>query len=952
VEFRVLGPLDVLFGDRTADLGTPRQKALLGLLLLRAGTVVSCERLADDLWDGDPPETARHTVQSYAHRLRRALGPEAWRLQTRAPGYQVKVSAEELDSQRFQQLAEDAHRALLRGEPAPAADLLDSALSLWRGPLLADLPDLAAFEPERGRLTALRLTALEDRFEAGLALGRHATLVAQLEALLREQPLRERLWGQLMLALYRSGRQAEALNAFRHARRVLTDELGIDPSRWLTRLHEQILLQDPALDPLMPRPERPRTNLPTYRTTFVGRRRDLDELQGMLLTRRLVTVTGPAGVGKTRLAVHAAAGITAHFPHGTFFVSLADVDDVTLVASTIAATLEITTTQRPPAQALVDHLRTRRLLLVLDNAEHVLAAAGTVTQLLDAAPALTVLATSRVPLHLSGEQEYRLDPLPTPEPHDLGSELSRHDALALFAERAVAVAPHFRLDADSAPLVAEVVSRLDGLPLAIELAATRLRALPLRELLRRLSPALPLLGGAPVDSAPRHRTLTRAIAWSEQQLPPPDRALFMRLGVFRGGIDLEAAEAIAAGPPVVNVVTGMANLVEASLLEPPGATTADVRARFRMLETTREYAIGQLRRNGAEVEVGRRHARFFAALVQRAEPELTTGAQAAWLTRLDTEHANLRSALAFSGQTGEIDLALVTAGRMWRFWQLRGHLAEGRRCLEDVLAVAARSTDGADPTGPTEAARAKALIGLAGICYWQSDLDAAEDAYHRARARGRQAGDWWLELEALLGLVSTIACHRGDLVQAAPFEDQFQALIAEHPDPFAMGFGLATSQLMRLFAGELEESRRYGEQLVQACRELGQRWYEGQTLRTLGYTSLRQKRYEQAEIELSQSLHIAAEARDVTGAAIDLDRLALAAVGTGQPTRAVVLAGAAAALREAAGGGLPVEAFRWETEHPKDTARRFLSEGEIDRAWARGRTMTLDDAIAFSSSAR
>ncbi len=314
MEFRVLGPLEVVAGGQPLCLGTPRQRTLLALLLVRAGEVVSCGRLVEDLWDGNPPPTGRHTLQGYAHRLRQMLGRDAWRVQTRPPGYRLKVSAGELDAQRFQDLAGEGRRALVCGDPQVAAGRLAAALGLWRGPLLADLPEVAALEPERARLEALRLTALEDRVEAELALGGHATLVGELEAVLAEHPYRERLWGQLMLALYRSGQQADALQAFHRARQVLDEELGIQPSRWLCRRQEQILLQDTALNPPEPLPPpRPLHNLPAQRSSFVGRRHELAELQGLLQTHRLVCVTGPPGSGKTRLAVESLAGVANPF---------------------------------------------------------------------------------------------------------------------------------------------------------------------------------------------------------------------------------------------------------------------------------------------------------------------------------------------------------------------------------------------------------------------------------------------------------------------------------------------------------------------------------------------------------------------------------------------------------------------------------------------------------------
>jgi predicted ATPase/DNA-binding SARP family transcriptional activator len=941
VEFRVLGPPEVVAAGQPLELGTPRQRTLLGLLLLHAGEVVSYDRLVEDLWDGNPPATARHTLQGYVHRLRRTLGADAWRLITRPPGYQLKVATGELDAQRFQDLATAGRHALVRDDPQAAADQLAVGLSLWRGPLLADLDEVAALAPERARLEALRLTALEDRIEADLALGGHGGLVAELEALLADHPYRERLWGQLMLALYRSGRQADALQAFHRARQVLDEELGLEPSRWLRRRQEQILLQDPALEQPDPTPPpRPPHHLPAQRTRFVGRRRELAELQGLLQTRRLVCVTGPPGSGKTRLAVEIAASLLEAFPHGAWFVSLAEVAEPELVRSAVGTALAVPELpERPAAQALTDHLRSRRLLLVLDNFEHLLPAAVRVAELLDAAPGLTVLATSRAPLRLSGEQEYPLAPLPLPLPRpDAPAGLLGNDALALFADRAAAVDPHFVLGADNAPLVAEVVARLDGLPLAIELAAARLRLFSLEELARRLSPALPQLSGGPVDHAARQRTLRDAIAWSDRLLGPAERALLRRLGVFQGGFTLQAAEAVAQGPPVTDLMADLATLIEASLLIRP---MGPGEPRFWMLETIREYALEQLEAAGEDQDTGARHARFYAGLVEQAEPELTGADQERWLERLQAEHANLQAALRWASQTGDTDLALLMAARLWRFWQLRGHFAEGRRWLEEVLAA----------EGPASVPRAKALIGLAGLCYWQGDWDAAEAAYGQARELAKGLEDWWLELEALFGVAFTLACHRGELQAAAPIEQQFQAIIAEHPEPLAIGLGLATSQMMRLFAGDLDGSRAYGEQCLAGTRALGERWYESQILRTLALTSMLQGRYQQAERELRECLEVAVELGDLAGVALDLDRLGQAAVALGQPERAVVLAGAGDRLRESVGGGLTVESGRWETEHPRDAARRQLTDTEIDRAWAQGRTMGLEDVVAYVRTA-
>lgn len=941
MEFRVLGPVEVVGQGALLDVGAPRLRLLLALLLVRSGETVSSDRLIEDLWEADPPETARHTLQGYVYRLRSALGSDGWRLGTRPLGYQLKLSPDELDSRRFQDLAHEGRIALAEGHPEAAAGLLKEALGLWRGSALADLPDLLALEPERAWLEGMRLSVLEDRVEADLALGRHSALAEELERLVLEHPFRERLWGQRMVALYRAGRQAEALRAFRRAREVLGEELGIEPSPWLSRLEEQILIHHPDLEqPRSTPPPHSPSNLPVQRTSFVGRRRELADLAGLLATRRLVTVVGPPGSGKTRLAVEAASRSMEDYPHGVFFVSLAEVEQPDLIASAIADAVGVSAIDRPVLEALIDHAKARRLLLVLDNFEHLLGGAPLVGDLLDAAPGLRVLATSRAPLQLSGEQEYGLFPLSIPEAGELKSaeDPSGFDALVLFADRATAVDHLFTLTVDNGPLVAEVVAAVDGLPLAIELAAARLRLFPLAELRLRLDRVLPLLTKGPIDLPIRQRTLRDAVAWSYDLLDPLEQVLFRRLGIFRGGFTLEAAEAIASGSPIPDVLDGVSVLVEVHLLRGPAEGGPP---RYSMLETIREYALEQLRAGGEEEEIARRHASFFSTLVEQAEPELTRAKQAEWLTRLAAEHANLRSVLGWAKQSGQTDLGLLVAGRMWRFWLFRGLLAEGRLWLGDLLMLAAEV-----PTIP----RVKAILGLAGLCYWQGDWEGAETHYREAVTVLGELDEWWLELEALVGLAMTVACHRGDPEEAAPFDQRVQALVAQREDPLATGFAMATSAMVRLFTGDLEGSRRYNEQVLAASRAFGERWYEGQTLRLLALTSLMQERFEQAGKEQCGSLDIAWEAGGHIGVALDLDGLGRAAAGLGRLERGVILAGAASRLREEVGGGVGAERLPWEPKHPRDSARGVLPEPTIDVAWARGRSMSADEAVAYAKN--
>jgi predicted ATPase/DNA-binding SARP family transcriptional activator len=955
MEFRVLGPLEVVREGSALDVGSPRLRLLLALLVLRSPAVVSVDRLISDLWDTDPPETARHTLQAYVYRLRQALGPDGWRVQSRAPGYVLKTSPDELDARQFHSLAETGRVAAGDGRHAEAAGCFREALDLWRGPALADLAELNALEPERARLESLQLGVLEARVDADLALGHHDRVVDELEALVTDHPFRERLWGQLMRALYRVGRQADALGAFRRAQQVFDEQLGIEPSPSLCRLQEQILIHHADLgEPLRVGPEGPRRSPPTPRTDFVGRTAELADLTGLLATRRLVTVTGPPGAGKTRLALAAADVATPNYSHGVCFVPLAEIDEPSLLLSGIAAALGVSSTDRHVLDALIDHVRSWRLLLLLDNVEHLLPDVTAVGELLDAAPGLHVLATSRAPLRLSGEQEYALPPLPLPAPSELTStaDPGDFDALTLFADRAKDIDSHFTLGAGNAAMVAEIVARVDGLPLAIELAAARLRLFPLTELHRHVTDDLPQLAEGAVDQPTRHRTLREAIAWSYRLLGPGEQALLRRLGVFRGGFTLDAAQLVVASSAVEVTAEGISKLIEASVLQPPNDVDADV-VRYSMLETVREYAVEQLRAHGEYEAVARRHADFYADLAKRSEPELTRAEQPRWLRHLEAEHDNLCAVLRWSAHGGDLDLGLVTAGRLWRYWHFRARLAEGRTWLADLLALTS------DRPG---VARTKALLGFAGVCYWQGDLDAAEAHYRlavdtvRALEPVGAVGDryltpWWLELEALLGLVVTIACHRGDPESAAPLEEQYQAIVAAHPaDTLAMGTGAATTALVRLFTDDLAGCRQYGDLVVAGTRAIGERWYESQMTRTLALVSLRQHRYEQAEDELRASLDIAAELGDLPSAAIDLDRLGQTAVALGLPARAVTLAGAAARLREDLGGGLAIDDMRWETVHPVDAAREMLAETEIELAWARGRSLSVDDAIAYARS--
>ena len=663
MDFRILGPLEVVADGRVVRLNAAKPRALLAILLLHANEPVSSDRLIDDLWAGRPPATAAKVLQTYVFQLRKALGDA--RIVTRPTGYELSVDPTRLDLHRVERLVIEARGAA----PPAAAQNLREALALWRGPPLADFTYEPWAQTEIGRLEELRLEALQERIDADLALGRHADLIGEVELLVAQHPLLERLRGQLMLALYRSGRQADALDAYRGARETLVAQLGIEPGSALRHLEQAILNQDPALD-VSPGP--PARALRILSTSFVGRKRELREIRALLLRPDVgvLTLTGAAGTGKTRLAVEVAAGLDNEFPGGVVLVELAPIADADLVATTIAGALGLGgSPERGSLEALVAALRGRRALLVLDNFEQVLDAAAMLTELLAGAPGLTLLVTSRAPLDISEERIYPVSALQLPDPSRAleVDRLRRTEAVRLFVARARDIRPDFELSELNADAVAELCVRLDGLPLALELAAARIKLLSPRHVLERLGVRLEVLKAEPGAGLPeRHRTLRAAIEWSYDLLGAEEQALFTSLGVFVGGFTLDGAKAIA-GDLELDVVAGVESLLNNSLLRT--APMAAGEPRFGMLETIREYALERLAERGDGKAVRRRHAGFYLSLAEEAEPALLGPQQLTWLERLDAERDNLRAALTWATEDGEADVGLRIGAALWRYWQ-------------------------------------------------------------------------------------------------------------------------------------------------------------------------------------------------------------------------------------------------------------------------------------------
>jgi predicted ATPase/class 3 adenylate cyclase len=540
------------------------------------------------------------------------------------------------------------------------------------------------------------------------------------------------------------------------------------------------------------------STLPSPLTSFVGRQREVHRVTELVRTNRLVTLTGPGGTGKTRLAVEVARRSVDAFPDGTYFVDLSAIRDPLLIPDSIASALQLMPERsgRSVLEIVKEHLRDRATLLLLDNFEQVLAGADSVAALLGAASHLHVMATSRAPLGLSGERAFPVPPLEIPDASLDVAALRQNETISLFVDRATAVDPSFSLADEDVMIVAEIGTRLDGLPLAIELAASRVRIFPPRHLLERLEPALPMLVGGPRDAPERQRTLEAAISWSHDLLDDAARVLFRRLAVFAGGWTVDAMVDVAdRGGDLGDMLGVLDSLVEHSLVH---RVPADTQGRLRMLDTIREFALAQLAGSGDGPEVRRRHVLRFFDLAQRAAPHLTRPDQRRWLDELSAEHDNLRAALRRAIDSGEGQTALLLAASLWRFWYARGHLEEGRRWLEAALALPSSR----EPTTP----RARAHTAVAGIAYWQSDFDTALRSYDRALDIDRTLGDRAAMVEGLLNLGETQAVT-GDPESGVALMEESLALARELGDRRGEAWALWGLGAARMFAGDFDASR-------------------------------------------------------------------------------------------------------------------------------------------------
>ena len=952
LELGILGPVEARVAGRPVQVPGVRQRALLAALVLARGHVVPVDRLVDEVFGEAPPRDARNALQTYVVRLRQALGPAGPVVATRPPGYVLEVPADAVDAERFTALLGQARAT---DAPAPALALLDQAIGLWRGPAYAEFAATFA-RAEALRLQELRLAAQEDRAVLLLRLDRVAEATATLEAIAAAEPWRERAVALLVTALAQAGRSAHALAALTGYRDRLRDELGLDPSPRLRRLEEQVLRG--ALDPVGPvQTGQDRRLRPGPAASFVGRERELALVHASLASARLVTLVGPGGVGKTRLAQEAAGD---HDPG--WWVDLAPLRDPGAVpyavADVVGVDRTLTTGTDLPA-ALGQWAGRARGLLVLDSCEHLLGAvAGLAETLLAGSSGLSVLATSRERLAADGEQVLAVPPLAVPAP---GDETVDDPAVRLFVDRARASDPELAAGPRLLRRVGDICRALDGLPLAIELAAARIGTLTVDDLADRLDARFELLRTGRRGGNSRHQTLRAVIDWSFELLGADEQRLFLRLSVFAGGFDIAAAEAVAADDdvPAGRVADLVAQLAERSMLTRPGAGGV---GRYRVLETLRAYAADRLPADEAD-RVRSRHASFMVDLAERAEAGLYGPDEQAWAHRVEQWLDDLRAAWGWARDAGQVDLAVRLAAAVIRYgyWRVQGDLLawgswvaanvsahprlavahagaaaaawlDGR--LEEASDLARRGIEAAG--GPASTSAAAPLEALGDVAMLAGDLAAALEAYRAVATLAPPADQAGLAV-ATANQALTLA-YAGDRAAGAAAQAAVAtALASGNPTAIAMarfaeGEAFADADPARASAALDEAIRR--------AREVGNRFVAGAALTAM--VALR-GRHGPPEAALS----LFRDAVDHWRAngnrsllVVTLRNLVVLLARTGRDQSAATLAATLEETAESRPYG--AEAARITTALA--AVRRRLGEAAYGRAWAAGTARTLEEA--------
>jgi predicted ATPase/class 3 adenylate cyclase len=751
------------------------------------------------------------------------------------------------------------------------------------------------------------------------------------------------------------------------------DDLGAHRLRDLQRPEHLFQLLHPALPaefPPLPSLGTLPNNLPQQVTRFIGREQEMAEVKRLLAGGRLLTVTGAGGTGKTRLSLQVAADLLEGERDGVWLVELARLSDPALVPQAVAASLGIREAfaaelraermlanprergleSNSPTQLLVEHVRSRQLMLILDNCEHLVeACAGLADALLRACPGIRLLATSREPLNVAGETTYRLPSLSLPPAVEgtgpaeapatalFLSTIDQSEAVRLFVDRAVAARPSFALSEQNAPAVAQVCARLDGIPLAIELAAARVRALPVEKINERLDDRFQLLTGGSRTAPPRQQTLRALIDWSHELLAPPEQALLRRLSVFSGGWTLEAAEEVCGDSSISEVLDLLTSLVEKSLVQ---YEDLGGEGRYRLLETVREYGREGLLEAGEADTLRRRHADWYVSLAEAAEPAMHGPDLLRWLERLDAEHDNLRAALEWAADRCP-ESGLRLAGSLWAFWAIRGHMSEGREHLARALA----RPEAAAPT----LARARALAGASALACFQGDPARSGALCEESLATARSVDSRRHIAASLMFLSLHHLFDRGDPLQGSELAAESVAVAREHGEPWLLAICLDCAGKAALWGGDLERAGEVLEESLSLFREAESGWLVAFPLIHLGYLAIYRGDLERATALCRESLALQDRLADRWGMALSLKVLAVAAVGQGQPERGLRLLAAAEALTENLAAS-HAEKGRADLERTVTAARAALGEAAAAAAWAEGRAMQLPQLLAYAAT--
>ena len=828
----LLGPLSVTTDEgREVEIGGARLRTLLARLALDTPRLVTTTELIDGLWEV-PPGDAGNALQSLISRLRKALrtaGIDDALLQSQPSGY--RLTEADVDAHRFAALAEVGRAELRAGRPADAAMTLRAALALFRGGPLAGIGDAPFAAPAVARLTEARLTAIEDRISAELSLGRYADVLPELDELCAAHPLREPLAALRLRALSGAGRQADALAGYAAIRRELADELGVDPSPELQQVHLALLRgeAEPARSAVaLAAPPKPTATLrgtsPARLTSFIGRDSELATALDLLGTSRLVCLVGPGGAGKTRLATELARGIVDRDGVSVWFAELAPIRDAGDLAESLLGALGIREVRiienavsasgvgpRTPVSRLIEHFTGGPAVLVLDNCEHLIDAAATLAEtLLGGCPELRVLATSREPLAITGEALYWVGPLDLPDEHATPEQATQTSAVRLFVDRAMAARPGFTLDATVLPSVAEICHRLDGMPLALELAAARLRSMSPQEVAERLDDRFALFTGGNRTALPRHRTLRGVVEWSWDLLTDAEATLARRLSMFAGGVTVDSAIGVCAGAslPAVEVPYLLASLVEKSLLEAKSDT--DGSSRYRMLETVRAYGLEKLAEAGETDAAMSAFVEHFARMVTEHEPILRTRNQLAAMAVLGADHDNIGVMLRGVADRGDHALVGDLVLAMIWYWIMTGRPGEGMTWGKLALEV--------QPDEPTPRLAALRLLSLMTIFEEQPlDGDLVTLVDDLLEILDEQALITY-PVASFLQPMLMMFLGRPDEAMAAARR------LAGHPDPWARAFSRLCVCFIAENNGDADSSTEALADALEALREIGERW--------------------------------------------------------------------------------------------------------------------------------